>query len=60
VTRPPIVEERLSILSDGRVAYAFRKPWRDSSTGVVLDPLTFLERLAALVPRPRRKLVNHF
>jgi hypothetical protein len=60
VTRPPIVEERLSILPDGRVTYAFRKPWRDGSTGVTLDPLTFLERLAALVPRPRRKLVNYF
>jgi hypothetical protein len=26
----------------------------------VFDPLTFLERLAALVPRPRKKLVNYF
>jgi hypothetical protein len=26
----------------------------------VLDPLTFLERLAALVPRPRKKLVNYY
>jgi len=60
VARPPIAAERLSILPDGRVAYAFRKRWRDGSAGVVFDPLTFLERLAALVPRPRKKLVNYF
>ena len=60
VARPPLAEERLSILPDGQIAYAFKKRWRDGSTRVVLDPLTFLERLAALVPRPRKKLVNYF
>jgi hypothetical protein len=60
VARPPIAGERLSILPDGRVAYTFRKRWRDGSAAVVFDPLTFLERLAALVPRPRKKLVNYF
>ncbi|MBK8100033.1 MAG: transposase [Planctomycetes bacterium] len=60
VARPPIAEDRLSILPDGRVAYAFKKRWRDGSMSVVLDPLTFLERLAALVPRPRKKPVNYF
>ncbi|MEO6595654.1 MAG: transposase [Planctomycetota bacterium] len=60
VARPPIVKERLSILPDGRVAYALKKRWRNGTTHVVLDPLTFLERLAALVPRPRKKLVNYY
>ncbi|MBK8095979.1 MAG: transposase [Planctomycetes bacterium] len=60
VARPPIAEDRLSILPDGRVAYAFKKRWRDGSIGVVVDPLTILERLAALVPRPRKKLVHYF
>jgi hypothetical protein len=60
VARPPLAEDRLSILPDGRVAYAFRKRWRDGSTHVVLDPMTFLERLSALVPRPRKKSVNYF
>ncbi|MBK8099571.1 MAG: transposase [Planctomycetes bacterium] len=60
VARPPIAEDRLSILPDGRVAYAFKRRWRDGSMSVVVDPLTFLERLAALVPRPRKKLVHHF
>ncbi len=60
VARPPIATERLSILPDGRIAYTFKKRWRDGSAAVVFDPLTFLERLAALVPRPRKKLVNYF
>ncbi|MEQ1633469.1 MAG: transposase, partial [Planctomycetota bacterium] len=57
--RPPIVEERLSLLPDGRVSYRLKKRYRDGSTHVVLDPLTFLERLCALVPRPRRKLLTY-
>jgi len=60
VARPPLAEERLSILPDGRVAYALKRRWRDGTTAVVLDPLTFLERLAALVPRPRKKQVNYY
>ena len=60
VARPPITEERLSILPDGRIAYTFKKRWRDGSASVVFDPLTFLQRLAALVPRPRKKMVNYF
>lgn len=55
-----IANERLAILPDGRVAYTFKKRWRDGSAAVVFDPLTFLERLAALAPRPRKKLVNYF
>lgn len=54
VARPPIANDRLAILPDGRIAYTFKKRWRDGSAAVVFDPLTFLERLAALVPRPAR------
>jgi hypothetical protein len=33
------------------------KPWRDGSTALLVDPLELLERLAALVPSPRRPLL---
>ena len=36
----------------------FKTPWRDGTTEVVLDPLDFLARLAALVPRPRVNLTR--
>jgi hypothetical protein len=59
VSRPPIVNERLALTEDGKVVYKLKKRFRDGSTHVVLDPMTFLERLCALVPRPRIKLVTY-
>ncbi|HLG42064.1 MAG TPA: transposase, partial [Planctomycetota bacterium] len=46
-------------LSDGRVLYEFRRPRPDGSTHVVLEPVEFLEKLAALVPPPRSHLVRY-
>ena len=43
----------------GQLLYHFRRPWRDGSTALVLEPLELLERLAALVPPPRRPLVAY-
>jgi hypothetical protein len=57
--RPPIAEDRLSLLPDGRVAYQLKRRWRDGSTSVVLAPRTLLERLCALVPRPRQMLLTY-
>lgn len=53
ISRPPIASERLSLEAHGRVRLELRRPFRDGTTFVVFDPLTFIERLAALVPRPR-------
>jgi hypothetical protein len=55
--RPALSLERLSRLPDGRVAYALRKPW-GRQTHRVMDPTTFLARVAALVPPPRHPLVR--
>ena len=57
--RPPIVHERLSLTSDGKVLCKFKRRWRDGSTHVVLDPITLIERLTALIPAPRKKLVSY-
>ncbi len=59
VARGPIAAERLSLSPDGKVVYALRRPWRDGTTHFVFDPLTFIERLAALVPRPGVHLVTY-
>jgi hypothetical protein len=32
----------------GQLLYQFRRPWRDGSTALLLEPLELLERLAAL------------
>jgi hypothetical protein len=36
-----------------------KTPWRDGTTHVVLDPLDFIARLAALVPPLRRHLTRY-
>lgn len=37
---------------------SYKQPFRDGSTHVVLEPLDFIARLAALVPRPRLNLTR--
>lgn len=53
VARPAIAGERLSLALNGRVIYRLRRHWRDGTSAVSFDPLTFIERLAALIPRQR-------
>jgi len=59
IARPAIASERLSIDPDGRVVYRLRRAWRDGTSAIVFEPLVFLERLAALVPRPRAHLLTY-
>jgi hypothetical protein len=59
IARPPIKVERLSLDADGRVIYALRRHWRDGTSAIAFDPLDFLSRLAALVPRPRVHLLTY-
>ncbi len=55
--RPPIAQDRLKELPDGRIALELKTPWSDGSTHVVYEPLDLIAKLAALVPRPRKNLV---
>ena len=58
ITRPAIANERLSMNEREKVICRFKQPFRDGTTHVVLDPLDFIARLAALVPRPRLNLIR--
>ena len=51
---------RLEVRGDGRVKWSLRRPWRDGTRAFVFDPLTFLERLVALVPHPREHQWTYF
>jgi hypothetical protein len=55
--RPPVSKQRLSRLPDGRVKLRLRTPWNDGTTSLVFSPQEFLERLASLVPKPRKNLI---
>jgi hypothetical protein len=57
--RPPLVDERLAFAGDGKLVYSLKKKFRDGSTHVVLEPDTLIARLAALIPRPFKKLVTY-
>ena len=58
ITRPAISNERLSINGKGQVILKLKTPWKDGATHIVLEPLEFMQRLAALVPRPRLHLTR--
>jgi ribosomal protein S27E len=53
ISRPAISEKRLSLTPNGNVRYQLKTPYRDGTTHVIFEPLDFIARLAALVPRPR-------
>ena len=53
-----VATKRLSVDGRGRVVYQYKQPFRDGSTHVVLEPLDFIARLAALVPRPQLNLTR--
>lgn len=58
ILRPPMAQERLQQLGDGRILLRLKRPWRDGTLGVFFEPLDFLGRLATLVPPPRRHQVR--
>ena len=58
INRPAVSEKRLSLTTSGQVRYQLKTPYRDGTTHVMFNPLDFLARLAALVPRPRVNLTR--
>lgn len=53
-----IADERLARNQDGQVVLTLKTPYRDGTTHIVMSPLEFMQRLAALVPRPRLNLIR--
>ncbi|MFH2002201.1 MAG: transposase [Planctomycetota bacterium] len=59
VARGAIAQDRLRLLDDGRVYYHLRRAWHDDTKAMIFEPLTFIEKLCALVPPPRQHLVSY-
>jgi hypothetical protein len=53
IARPPVAEKRLSLTRNAMVRYELKTPYRDGTTHVLFEPLDFISKLAALVPKPR-------
>jgi hypothetical protein len=58
ITRPALCDERVQLNAAGQVELKLKTPWRDGTTQLVMSPLEFMQRLAALVPRPRLHLIR--
>ena len=57
ITRPAIAKERLKRNRAGQVVLQLKSAFKDGTTHIVMSPLEFMQRLAALVPRPRLHLI---
>jgi hypothetical protein len=58
ITRPAIANERLKRNRSGQVVLQLKSSYKDGTTHIVMSPLEFMQRLAALVPRPRLHLIR--
>lgn len=58
VSRSAVATERVSLTAQGKVRYALNTAYGDGTTHVIFEPLDFLARLAALVPKPRVNLTR--
>lgn len=54
ITRPALSEERVQLNAAGQVEFKLKAPWRNGTSHLVMNPLEFMQWLAALIPRPRR------
>jgi len=60
ITRPAIANERLTRNRAGDVVLQLKSPYHDGTTHIVMSPLELMQRLAALVPRPRLHLIRFY
>lgn len=59
VARPPLALERLSVTNEGKLRYALKHPYSNGTTHFLFEPMDFIAKLAALVPRPRVNLIRY-
>lgn len=57
VCRPALAKDRLRLCSDGRVLVEPKTAWHDGTSHPLFEPIEFMEKLAAIVPRPAVNLL---
>src|SRR5207248_518021 len=50
--RPPLAQDRVRLRTDGRILVQLKTVWRDGTSHFLFEPIEFLEKLAAIIPRP--------
>lgn len=57
VLRPSVTQHALECTAEGKVLLRLRRPWRDGTREICFEPNELLEKLAAMIPRPRANLL---
>lgn len=52
------MKKRLALTTYGKIRYQLKTPYHDGTTHVIFEPLDFIARLAALVPKLRVNLTR--
>ena len=50
-------QDRVRLRADGRVLVELKTVWRDGTSHFLFEPIEFLEKLAAIIPRPAVNLL---
>ena len=58
ISCPALSGARLELTDRGMVSYALKTAYRDGTTHVLFNPLDFMAKLTALVPKPRTNLTR--
>ena len=58
ITRPAVSTKRPSLTDQGKIRYELKTAYDNGTTHIIFDPLDFISRLAALVPKPRVNLTR--
>jgi hypothetical protein len=58
--RPPMAQDRLERLADGKVRYEMKKPWRDGTRFVIFEPDDLVARVWAMVPPPWLHMIRFY
>ncbi len=57
--RPTLAQDRLEQHASGKLRYPLKKPWKDGTVALLLEPLDLIARVCALVPPPRQHMVGY-
>lgn len=59
IARPPVAIDRLHKRDDGLITYRLKKKYRDGTERLLFSPMELMEKLAALVPKPRGHVTRY-
>jgi hypothetical protein len=60
VLRPAIAQDRLKLLSGGKVQLELKRAWNDGTTHFIFEQLDFMAKLAALIFPPKMHRIRYF